>query len=329
MTGACADPCLDPVSDPAVRRSGFGGSDIGALAGVSRFRTVHDVDMEKMGLAAPLVQTEVMEWGKILEPAVIAKYARDTGRPVVVPRCPHGFQRTIRHPKYPWMFGHVDAETRRRYGRTRRGVEAKTTNDFRNDEWGEPGTNQIPGEYQLQCQHLMAITGFDVFDVPVLFGGQRFRLYTVERDPEAIEAIIELEAQEWARIQRGEYAPVDGSEGAARMLATRFSQDNGETVHATEEQEALAHEYLTMKAEEKLLGKRLEAVAQQIQQSMGEVTALVGTGFKVTWPVVKGGVSWKAVAEKLMPADNAEWQSILTGARSADTRRFTVTQKEV
>lgn len=47
--------------------------------------------------------------------------------------------------------------------------EGKTTNlyTFR-DEWGDPGTDAIPREYQVQCQHQMLCTGADQVIVSVL-----------------------------------------------------------------------------------------------------------------------------------------------------------------
>ena len=46
--------------------------------------------------------------------------------------------------------------------------EGKTTTTYGIDKWGEPGTDRIPIEYQIQVQHQMLCTGADTVIVSVL-----------------------------------------------------------------------------------------------------------------------------------------------------------------
>mgnify|MGYP000710176240 CR=1 FL=1 len=65
-------------------------------------------------------------------------------------------------------------------------VEAKTSRSDRG--WKAPDV--IPPYYVPQVQHYLAVTGAEVADVPVLFGGSDYQKFTVERDgtqPEAWE----------------------------------------------------------------------------------------------------------------------------------------------
>jgi len=307
------------------RRSGIGGSDAGACAGLSRFRSRHDVWLERMGLSAPLIETEAMEWGTRLEPVVLRKYVEATGRRVIVRRGKDGEQLTLRHPGYPWMYSHLDAETLRK---PKRVVEAKTTGSWHLDDWGEPGTDQVPAEYNLQCQHNMAVTGWDVTDVAVLIAGQRFRLYTVERDEGLIENLIQIEADMWDLVQRGEPPEIDGTDASSRFLAIRFPTDDGTTEDATDAQAELVREYLAASATKARAEEQLTLLTNTIKDGMGSTTVLAGPTFRVTWKDTAGSVSWKSVAERLrVLVESAKWQTAVNDSQTAGSRRFTVSVK--
>lgn len=306
------------ASDPDIRRTGFGGSDAAAVVGVSRYRTPHDVYLEKLGLTAPLIESEAMEWGKRLEPVVLAKYVEVTGRKITKGG------RTIRHPKLPFMYAHVDATTR---ARPKRLVEAKTTNAYTHDDWGEEGSDQIPPEYVLQVQHYMAVTGLDVADVPVLMGGQRFRLYTVERDEKLIEALIEAEAAMWDRIERREPPEIDASDGAARYVKARFPVDDGTIRDADTFEEELARQYLEADAAIKELEAKKQLASNALKERMGETTKLVAAGVSVTWALTKGSVSWKGVADELAKDRTDELAAALEKHRGEGSRRFAITAR--
>ncbi|MCK5601124.1 YqaJ viral recombinase family protein [Candidatus Pacearchaeota archaeon] len=63
--------------------------------------------------------------------------------------------------------------------------EGKTTNVFTyRDEWGEPGTNRIPREYQVQGQQQMLCTGLNECIVSVLvFPFRQTEIETIPADP--------------------------------------------------------------------------------------------------------------------------------------------------
>jgi hypothetical protein len=67
-------------------------------------------------------------------------------------------------------------------------VEAKTSaND---DEWGRPGTDEIPTHYLTQCYWAMHVSGIHETRVPVLTSRLRFEEYIVKHDPE-VGALLE------------------------------------------------------------------------------------------------------------------------------------------
>jgi putative phage-type endonuclease len=189
----------------AERRKGIGGSDAPAVLGLSTWATPYRIWCEKLGAPIePVEETEVMRWGRALEPLVLGRYCEITGHAVIHPEF-------IRNSIHPWLFCNPDAVT---VGN--RLVEVKTANTFA-EGWGEPGTDEIPEPYLVQVHHSLIATGLRIADVAVLIGGSDFRIYTVEPDPDIHAAIIERETEFWDRVQRREPPdPVDLSDAKAR-----------------------------------------------------------------------------------------------------------------
>jgi predicted phage-related endonuclease len=73
-------------------------------------------------------------------------------------------------------------------------VEAKTSaND---DEWGRPGTDEIPTHYLTQCYWAMHVSGIHETRVPVLTSRLRFEEYIVKHDPE-VGRLLETRCREF------------------------------------------------------------------------------------------------------------------------------------
>lgn len=199
------------------RKKGIGGSDAAAICGVSPYRTPLQVWQDKRGLSGAIPDNDAMLWGRILEPIVRQRYSDVTGRAVRVPTD------ILHHPQQDFMLANIDGVVIEE----KRGVEVKTAKSPQ--EWGEPGTDEIPLPYIFQVQHYMIITGLEVFDVPVLIGGRDFRIYEVPADKELQEMIIEKEAAFWRMVQ--ENAPPDPVN--YEDVIRRFRQSKAHTLTAT------------------------------------------------------------------------------------------------
>jgi len=189
------------------RRKGIGGSDAGAICGVSPYRTPLQVWQDKRGLSGVVPDNNSMEWGRLLEPVIRQKYSDKTGRAVKIlsPDDP-----IIHHPQYPFMLANLDGFTD-----DQRVVEIKTAKFPAG--WGEPGSDEIPMVYIFQVQHYMAITGFPIADVAVLIGGSDFRLYEVPADKEMQEMMIEKEVAFWKLVQDATPPPPVNLEDVERL----------------------------------------------------------------------------------------------------------------
>lgn len=170
------------------RKKGIGGSDAPAVCGVSPWKSAYQVYLEKRGEAPSQEDNDSMFWGRTLEPVIRQRYADVTGRTVTIPKG------VIRHPSIEWMLASLDGITD-----DERVLEVKTARSAQ--EWGEPGTAEIPEVYLVQVQHYLSVTKLSLADVAVLIGGSDFRIYEVPADPELQRLIIEKEAAFWDMVQ--------------------------------------------------------------------------------------------------------------------------------
>lgn len=187
------------------RRRGLGGSDIAAILGLSPFKTAYQIYQEKRKEVEDWQGNETTDWGKRMEPAIRQWYSDTTGRNVYLP------EKIIYNEKYPFMLASIDGFTD-----DSRGVEIKTARSGKG--WGEPGTNEIPDYYAVQCHHYMIVTGFPVFDVPVSIMGGSPQLYEVPADKEIHEMIIDACAEFWQRVVDGNPPdPISYADAVARF----------------------------------------------------------------------------------------------------------------
>lgn len=210
----------------ARRSRGIGASDAAAAVGLNPYFSAVELWQQKRGELAPFEGNEATKWGKLLEPAVRQEYAEQTGRVVRLPTD------TLVDAKRPFMLCHPDGVTDD--GRLYEGKTARF-----GDGWGEPGSDQVPEHYLIQCQHAMLVTGLVVCDVAVLIGGQDFRLYELHADLDLQETLAEAEADFWRHVETGERPALDyRSPGAMAVLKKLYPGTNGLTVTATPAMEA-------------------------------------------------------------------------------------------
>lgn len=171
----------------AERRKGVGGSDAAAAIGLSKWMTPLELWLDKRG---ELIREETssMRWGITLEPIVRQEYCNQTGAEVLVPEA------IYQHSQHAFAIINLDGLVLSRD----RIYEGKTSRT--GEGWGEPGTDEVPPEYNLQVQHGMAITGLPMADIAVLIGGSDFRIYCVEADLDLQQMMLEREAEFWQMV---------------------------------------------------------------------------------------------------------------------------------
>jgi len=255
------------------RMTGIGGSDAAAVLGLSKYKTPLQVYQEKRGEIGGIPDNEPMLWGRVLEPVIRQQYAERTGRTV---RLPEGI---IRHQTHPFMLATVDGITDD--GRL---VEVKTARTAQ--DWGEPGTDEVPQAYLIQVQHYLEVTALPVADVAVLIGGSDFRMYEIEADRELQGMIIDGEADFWRRVEQG-IPPDPVSFADVQAMFGKFSKEGAVEADAATA-EAIAN-IKRIKEMVKALEEEEETTKAVIMKALGENDTLIQKGkVLATWKAQAG-----------------------------------------
>lgn len=247
------------------RKLGIGGSDAGAVIGVSEYRTRLDVYLDKVGEAAPIEDNEPMFWGRVLEDAVAAVYAERSGDKI------RRKGMTVSKDN-PFMLANLD----RVIVGDPRGVgvlEIKTAGAYSADQWGEPGSDQIPQSYYAQLAHYMAVTGYTWARLAVLIGGQDFRVYDIPRDEDLIQSLIDIERDFWVNHVEARVPPYPTT---TADINKRWPTDSGATIIASTEHQDMVDRLRTVKARIKMLGEEKQTLEDDIKRYMEEASTMVG-----------------------------------------------------
>jgi putative phage-type endonuclease len=272
------------------RRSVITATDIGAIAGVSKWRSALDVFNDKMGIGPEVEENEAMRWGKALEPVVADRYAAENKVRLI-----DGV-----FVKRDWMGGTPDRIIIGEDGANRYGLEIKTGSLWTAKEWGDEGTDHVPDSYLLQCAWYMALTELSRWDVAVLLGGQDFRTYTVRRDMALEKRLIEIAAEFRERhILTGTPPEIDGSRAASEYIKQVFNkQKKDDLVAATPEQSDIAEKLIEAKAKLATIEEEISLCENKLKAAIGDASGMVGNGWKVSWKAGKDTekVDWKSAA---------------------------------
>ena len=188
------------------RQTGIGGSEIAAIVGLNQYKTPMQIWESKVNPVQDEETSQPAYWGTVLEDVVAKEYALRTGNKV------QRLTKQMRHPDFNFAIANIDravinptisGNVRWKDGKltTDRILECKTANGFMAKQWGEAGSDQVPDSYLIQCQWYLGITGASVCDLAVLIGGQDFRIYTINRDDELINDLLQQGAALWELVK--------------------------------------------------------------------------------------------------------------------------------
>jgi putative phage-type endonuclease len=260
----------------------IGGSDIGAILGLSRFKTPLEVWMEKTGKETKKTDSLPLRFGSFAEAFVASEYSRATGFDLL-----HDESIYI-HPQHSYMSAHIDrfvladadALTPTRI------LECKTANPFSSSDWGEVGSDQVPMSYLCQCVWYMAITAIDKTDLAVLFGNSDFRIYEITRDQALEELVIAKASAFWNEHVLKDMPPPARSEQDCQSL---FSKGDPEkSIEAQQQTLELTKRLHALNSEIETREEELSTIKQTIMSQMGEAELLTYQGRTLaTWKAPK------------------------------------------
>lgn len=298
----------------ARRQVGIGGSDISALLGLSTFKSPLQLWMEKTGRGSDEpdeAAQERMHWGVVLEDVVARHYAQTRG--VQVQR----INAQMHHPDVKIAFTNIDRaviEPGRRarwdanLGRVLGAqaiLECKTAHALAQNsaDWGEAGTDEVPQAYWMQCQWYLGITRLDEADLAVLFGGQKFVVYTIRRDQQIFDDMLNEADAWWKGYVVADIPPPPESEDDARRLWRSHVAGRERIVDSRTA--AAVEDLVTIKGQIKNLEAREQEARDLILPAFGDAEAISFAGRRLA--------TWKANR----PGTKTDWKAAYEDARSA------------
>ena len=247
----------------------MGGSDIGAILGLSKFKTPLQVWQEKTGKEIPKLDSLPLRFGSFAEEFVAQEYTRQTGLAVTE------YTEPFIHPTHSFLAGHIDRlvlepntplfDSEGQLN-TSTVLECKTANPFAKDEWGDTGTDEVPLSYLVQCAWYLLLTGCEKADLAVFFSSSDFRIYTIHRDAELESILLEKAVHFWNHYVLGNRPPPPVSESDYKLLypQTKLSK----SVEVSTNTFALLRELPTLNQE---ISEREDRISQIKQALMGEM----------------------------------------------------------
>ena len=259
----------------------IGGSDIGAILGLSRFWSPLEVWMEKTGKETKKLDSLPLRFGSFAEEFVASEYARATSFELI-----HD-ESTYIHPKHTFMSAHMDRFVLEGSDPSpTRILECKTANPFSAGDWGEVGSDEVPMSYLCQCIWYMAITNINQVDLAVLFGNSDFRIYQIARDTELEAVILQKARHFWTEHVLKDIAPPAQSEADCQTLFSKG--DPKKSLEAQSETLELTKRLALLNSEISTREDAISSIKQAIMNQMGEAETLTYQGkVLATWKAPK------------------------------------------
>lgn len=268
------------------RRSGIGGSDAATIVGLQRFGSQLELWADKRGLLPPKEDSEVMRQGHDLEDYVARRWMEATGKRV------RRINSIMQNPDYPFALANVDREV---VGENA-GLECKTTSLYNKSDF-ESG--EIPPAYYVQCQHYMAVMGYDRMYLAVLVLSGGFYHFLIERSQSEIDALMDQERLWWeSYMLKDAEPPADGSDSSDDTLRIIHPKGEDETrLLMDKEQELSRLEELSAEIDKLTLER--DTIRQSIMQALGDASYGESQRWKISWkPQESRRVDSKALKSK-------------------------------
>ncbi len=268
------------------RRHSIGGSDVGAILGLSRYRSPYTVWAEKTGQLPEQPDNEAMRQGRDLEDYVARRFMERSGKQV------SRYNYLLRSVGCPHLHANID----RRLLGEKSGLECKTASALNMKAYSG---GQFPESYYAQCVSYLAVTGWERWYLAALVLNKAFFVYqltTIEDDtvpdwcdgsvyvPETeISALKQLAADFWEQyVETGTPPPADGSDSTTESIKAIFREDDGGEIELFGRESALAA-YAQLMGTKKDIDRQIEEVKQVLMQDMGSASRARCGQFKLTW----------------------------------------------
>lgn len=298
---------------------GLGGTDIGAILGLSPYKTPLELWSELVS-GEPSKSRDLLHlrFGQYAEGFIAQEYERSKQMFTVE------HEPTVFHKEHGFMFGHIDRFVLDRPDTpavidgvitASRILECKTSSSFNKSDWGEAATDQVPPLYLVQCAWYLALTGCEAADLAVLIGNSDFRIYSIERDLELEGLILDHAKRFWFDHVIGLKPPAPVSPQDASLLYPKES--SGLSIEANEALLESIRAYQDNSSKFQVLSTECDRLKLEILNYMGHAEKLTHAGKTLaTWKCAKASnrIDTKALAQA-HPDIAAAFTSSVLGSR--------------
>lgn len=282
-----------------LRLTGFGGSEIGALAGLNPYAGPIDVYRAKTDPDYVVPVTAPMERGIFFEDPTARWYAHRTGATLRETG-------TLVHPTLARVLCTPDRLAKMPDGHEV-DVSIKVPGPGTVEQWGTPGTDEVPdhANAQVQWELLVLEARYDIRRAVIVapIGGD-LAVYNVLADPEWQGHLVEIAHRFWKdHIEKRIPPPVDGSKSSANWLKEAYPVASGPMMPATGEADILMRKLHAARVEKKRLELEEELAKNRLRAIIGESEGMLGNGWRITNRNRKDSArtDWEAVAHEMAP----------------------------
>ncbi len=217
------------------RRKGIGASEAAAVLGLSPYHSPLSLFYEKTQEISTEDDSELKEWGLLLEPAIAKKYAQTTGR-IVTSLRKYTIKTMAGAPEFfctPDRLTVIENESCP--------LQLKVSAYF------NPKEPELPVHWQVQEQHEMMVLGTRHASFGILVAGRRFYHADIKRNDSFIALLREKLEEFLDLIRRGTPPEADGHRATAEALKRMYPKDRGTAVALSTEAFEYAEELKNVK----------------------------------------------------------------------------------
>ena len=282
----------------------IGGSDVAAILGLNRYKTAYEVWEEKKHGIKTFEGNAATEWGKKLEPVIIAHFEQVNNVKV--------FDNNVKYisKEHDFLGCHPDGICTINNENVLIEVKTVSTDAFK--FWG----NELPLEYYCQVQHNLNVLGLTKAKfIYLVLDSRYYGEIEISYDKEYAESVQKFLVKWWNEYIIGDNTPI--------KTVTDYEKENPEVkmVEADDETAKKHTELIELKAKIKELETQKEVIEDFLKLKIGDATDLMyGLNTIATWrPQTKVTVDTKKLKEELP-------ETFLKYATEKTSRTFLVKQ---
>lgn len=310
------------------RRCAIGGSDAGAIMGMSSFGSPLTVYLQKKNLV-PNNESRAAHRGKLLEKYIREDMQKGFEKELEIEAIPYMFF----NQQNPFMLANIDGvilvkkpieirgETIEGFG----GHEIKSAKT--NYGWSD---DEIPDSYFAQVQHYMAVLDLPWFVVSVyILEDESLNHYVIRRNEDFIARLISAEKDFWENnIEKNTMPAPLGLENEEDMITGMF-EGSARTISLSEDQIPLCSEYVELNKSIKEMEARKKVLAIQLKEIIVNSAEKNPDELKASAKAGNFSISWSRFNRRDVDSDALKRDGLYDKyAKVSESGRFTVTQKK-